>query len=123
MIAHCKKLQIICIYDDWGFSHDHFSQLKATIERSKPAYWEFFNPGTILIYFRATKKGSSKSSSLLNTLEKIKAGNSGLAKIGIGKSEGEMVFETNVFVNIISSPMGGAANEAIKMAKDLAIAY
>ena len=82
-----------------------------------------FQSGNGIDFFSCYKKSLSNSSSLLNTFQEKKAVNSEFAKIGIGNSEGEMVFETNFFGKIISSPLGGAANEAVKMAKDLAIAY
>ena len=123
MAAHRKKLQIICIHDEWGWSHEQFTKLKSIIEKKHPDYWEFFNPGTILIYFKDTKKGFTKSAALIKTLQHIKTDNSELDKIGIGNSEGEMVFETNVWGKINSSPLGGAANEAIEKAKKLALTH
>lgn len=58
----------------------------------------------------------------MKTLQDIKNNKSGLDKIGIGNSEGEMVFETNVWGKILSTPLGGAANEAIAKAKNMATA-
>ncbi|MFZ2634691.1 MAG: hypothetical protein WA081_05880 [Desulfosalsimonadaceae bacterium] len=120
MGAHRKKLYIICIHDEWGLSHSQFTKLKSAIGMHQPDYWEFFNPGTISIFFKDTKKGSNKASSLMKTLQDIKNDKSGLDKIGIGNSEGEMVFETNEWGKILSTPLGGAANEAIAKAKNMA---
>jgi hypothetical protein len=120
MTAYRKKLHVICIHDEWGWSHEQFTKLKDSIEEKYPDFWEFFNLGTILIYYKDTKKGFTKSSSLIKTLQNIKTDNSELNKIGIGDSEGEMVFETNVWGKIVTSPLGGAANEAIEKAKQLA---
>lgn len=119
MTAYIKKLHIICLYDEWGWSYEQFTKLKNSIEEKQPEFWEFFNPGTILIYYKDTKKGFAKSSSLIKTLQNIKTNNSEFDKIGIGYSEGEMVFETNVWGKIVTSPLGGAANKAIEKAKQL----
>ncbi len=121
MTAQKQPLRIVCVHDEWGWSHDQFNILKASIEKSKPDYWEFFNPGTVMIYFQDTKKGISRSQDLLKSLQKSKTKITDLEKLGIGSSNGEMVFETNVWGKIISSPLGGAANQATELAKSSAI--
>jgi len=118
MIAHRKPLLIICVHNEWGWSHDQFNTLKSSIEGVKPDFWEFYNPGTILIYFKDTKKGISRSQELLKSFRDVKSENSNIEKLGIGSAKGEMIFATNVFGKIISSPIGGAANEAIDLAKN-----
>jgi len=117
MTAHRKPLQIICVHDEWGWSHEQFNILRASIEKAKPDYWEFFNPGTILIYFRETKKGILKSQELLKSFKQAKSEKSDFEKLGIGSASGEMVFETDILGKIVSSPLGGAANEATDLAK------
>ncbi len=74
-----------------------------------------------MIYFKDTKKGISRSQDLLKALKQAKSNIVDLARFGLGNSDGEMVFETNIWGKIISSPLGGATNEATDLAKSSAI--
>ena len=119
MGAHTKKYFVVCLHDEWGFEFEPYTRLREIVEASKSAYWEFLNPGTVLVYFLASKKNRAKVEKLLENARELIRTDQNLQKLRIGQSEGVLVTETNFWGKIVSSPLGSASSAAINNATNL----
>lgn len=117
MGTHSKKYYVICLHDEWGFDFEPYSHLRDIVEGAKPNYWEFMNPGTVLIYFISKAKNQTKIEQFIRNVHELIRKDERLQKLSIGRSEGELIVETNIWGTIKSSPIGSASSEAIKNAQ------
>ena len=117
MGAHIKKYFVVCLRDEWGFEFEPYTRLREIVEASNSGYWEFMNPGTVLVYFLASTKNRVKVEKLLESVRELIKTDQNLQKLCIGQSEGELVAETNFWGKIVSSPLGSASTDAINNAK------
>ena len=117
MRAHQREYIIICLHDDSGFEFESYSRLRDLVEKSKPKFWEFLNPGTVLIYFLSNKRNKTKVSSFIESIDHLKIESSEFKDLEIGQSKGELIAEIDWFGNVKSAPLGSAVNEAMKSAQ------
>ncbi|MBA4388783.1 MAG: hypothetical protein C0404_12435 [Verrucomicrobia bacterium] len=113
-----KTLIIVCIHHGYGFNEKNYPILRNLVESFKPDYWEYLNPGTIIGYFFHTIPNTSKADSLVEEVQEHVNSDAKFDGIGVGQSVGEMVCEITWRGRIGSTPLGIAADEAMKKAAE-----
>ncbi len=108
------NLIILYITDEWGFNEITWPILAQVIERGKPDYVEFLNPGTFYIYYKGTKQKRKKYDSLLAEMKGLIAGDDRFEDVRVGMANGKMIFEVDWLGRIKSPPIGGPGNDAMK---------
>jgi hypothetical protein len=114
MKAKHGNLMILYINDENGFNEVTVPILIQIINSHNPDYYEFLNPGSFLIYWKATTQKQKKYDSLLTEVKDLIKKDDRFKDTRVGTAKGEMVFQTNWLGRIMSSPMGRPGNDAMK---------
>ena len=118
MLAKLKEYIVVCIHCPNPLPDPELAQLRERIVSSRPHYWEELEPGYTAVYFAVRRGGRMRGLKLTSSLGTLKKPGTEFSKIGIAKSVGELITETNWYGKIITAPFGDAVNQAMKKARE-----
>lgn len=88
------------------------------IESSAPSYSQLLNPDSYVAYFRSKRPDSSqRAKRLFSDVQSLILNDEKFIDFKVGMSEGTMVTEIDWKGKVLSPPLGGAGNVAMKNLK------
>ena len=118
MFAKLKDYVVVCMYAKTPLSDLDLRRLKEKILASKPHYWEEYEPGIYVAFFLTKWGGRTKALKLTASVRLMRIAGSPFESMGVEKSVGELVTESNWYGKILTCPFGDAVNQAIKRARE-----
>ena len=118
MFAKLKDYIVVCMHSKAPLSGLDLRRLQEKILASKPHYWEEYEPGIFLAFFLTRRGGRTKALKLTASVRVMRIAGSPYESMGVEKSVGELVTESNWYGKILTCPFGDAVNQAIKKARE-----
>jgi hypothetical protein len=118
MLAKLKEFIIVCVHSKTPLTGLDLRRLQERIVASKPQYWEETEPGVFLVFFLIRRGGRTRSLKLAAGLRILRRPESPYDSLGIAKTVGELVTESNWYGKILTCPFGDAVNQALKKARE-----
>jgi hypothetical protein len=118
MLAKLKDYIVVCIHSDTPLTGVDLRILQDRIRASKPHYWEETEPGIFLSFYLVKRGGRTKSLKLTSGAGSLRKVGTAFENVGIGKTVGELITETNWYGKILTCPFGDAVNKAQKRARE-----
>lgn len=118
MLANLKDYIVVCIHSKTPVSGIDLRMLQDKIRASKPHYWEETEPGIFLSFYLIRRGGRTKSLKLTAGAGSLRKAGTAFAELGIGKTVGELITESNWYGKILTCPFGDAVNKALKRARE-----
>jgi hypothetical protein len=118
MLAKLKDYIVVCIHSKTPITGIDLRVLQDKIRASKPHYWEETEPGIFLSFYLIKRGGRTKSLKLTAGAGSLRKAGTVFEEIGIGKTVGELITESNWYGKILTCPFGDAVNKALKRASE-----
>jgi hypothetical protein len=118
MLAKLKEYIVVCINSNTPLAGLELRVLQDKILASKPHYWEETEPGIFLSFFLVRRGGRTRSLKLSAGAGSLRKPGTVFERLGIAKTVGELITETNWYGKIITCPFGDAVNKALKRARE-----
>ncbi len=118
MLAKLKEYIVVCIHSKVPPTGADLAKLQEKILASKPHYWEETEPGVFLAFFLIKRGGRTRSINLTAGVGSLKKRGTSFYELGIGKTVGECITESNWYGKILTCPFGDAVNQALKRARE-----
>jgi hypothetical protein len=118
MLAKLKEYIVVCIHSKTPLTGVDLRVLQDRIRISKPHYWEETEPGIFLSFYLIRRGGRTKSLKLTAGVGSLRRAGTVFEDLGIGKTVGELITETNWYGKILTCPFGDAVNKALKRARE-----
>jgi hypothetical protein len=116
MLAKLKEYIVVCLHSNTPLTGADVQQLQEKITASKPHFWEETEPGVFLSFYLIRRGGRTKSLKLTAGAGSLKKPGTAFEHLGIAKSVGELITESNWYGKILTCPFGDAVNKALKRA-------
>lgn len=114
MKAKHDNFIIVYIKDEDGFNDTTAPILFQIIKRNKPAYYEFLNPDSFFVYYKAGTRTQKICDSLLAEIKNLIDKDKRFENTRVGMAKGEMITQTDWLGRIKFAPLGGPGNDAKK---------
>jgi len=75
----------------YGVSAEGGLAVRARLNDVEPDLWTFWNPGTFLVYFRASRAGASRATACLDALEPLRGVDPSLVDFECTRTEGSLI--------------------------------
>jgi hypothetical protein len=118
MLAKLKEYIVVCIHSKTPLTGVDLRVLQDRIRASKPHYWEETEPGIFLSFYFIKRGGRTKSLKLTAGAGSLRKAGTAFEELGIGKTVGELITESNWYGKILTCPFGDAVNKALKRARE-----
>ena len=118
MLAKLKGYVVVCIHSKTPLTGMDLRVLQDKIRASKPHYWEETEPGIFLSFYLIRRGGRTKSLKLTAGAGSLRKAGTAFEELGIGKTVGELITESNWYGKILTCPFGDAVNKALKRARE-----
>ena len=118
MLAKLKGYIVVCIHSKTPLTGMDLRVLRDKIRASKPHYWEETEPGIFLSFYLIRRGGRTKSLKLTAGAGSLRKAGTAFEELGIGKTVGELITESNWYGKILTCPFGDAVNKALKRARE-----
>jgi hypothetical protein len=118
MLAKLKDYIVVCIHSKTALTGVDLRVLQDKIRASKPHYWEEIEPGIFLSFYLIKRGGRTKSLKLTAGAGSLRKAGTVFEELGIGKTVGELITESNWYGKILTCPFGDAVNKAMKRARE-----
>jgi hypothetical protein len=118
MLAKLKNYIVVCLHSNTALTGMDLRMIQDKITASKPHYWEETEPGIFLSFYLIKRGGRTKSLKLTAGAGSLRKAGTSFENLGIGKTVGELITETNWYGKILTCPFGDAVNKALKRARD-----
>lgn len=116
MLAKLKDYIVVCIHSKTPLTGIDLRMVQDKIRASKPHYWEETEPGIFLSFYLIKRGGRTKSLKLTAGAGSLRKAGTAFEELGIGKTVGELITESNWYGKILTCPFGDAVNKAMKRA-------
>jgi hypothetical protein len=118
MLAKLKDYIVVCIHSKTPLTGVDLRVIQDKIRASKPHYWEETEPGIFLSFYLIKRGGRTKSLKLTAGAGSLRKAGSVFEELGIGKTVGELITESNWYGKILTCPFGDAVNKALTRARE-----
>ncbi len=118
MLAKLKDYIVVCIHSKTPLAGIDLRVLQDRIRSSKPHYWEETEPGIYLAFYLIKRGGRTRSLKLTAGAGSLRKVGTVFQDLGIGKTVGELITESNWYGKILTCPFGDAVNKALKRARE-----
>lgn len=114
MLAKLKEYIVVCLHSKKPLTGIDLRMIQDKINASKPHYWEETEPGIFLSFYLIKRGGRTKSLKLTAGAGSLRKPGTSFENLGIGKTVGELITESNWYGKILTCPFGDAVNKALK---------
>ena len=118
MLAKLKEYIVVCLHSKPPLTGVDLRILQDKIRATKPHYWEETEPGIFLSFYLIKRGGRTKSLKLTAGAGTLRKPGTVFEELGIGKTVGELITESNWYGKILTCPFGDAVNKALKRARE-----
>jgi hypothetical protein len=118
MLAKLKEYIVVCLHSKTPLTGMDLRILQDKIRATKPHYWEETEPGIFLSFYLIKRGGRTKSLKLTAGAGTLRKPGTVFEELGIGKTVGELITESNWYGKILTCPFGDAVNKALKRARE-----
>ena len=118
MLAKLKEYVVVCLHNKAPLTGLNLKLLQDKILASRPHYWEETEPGVFLSFYLIKRGGRTRSLKLSAGAGSLRKTGTVFENLGVAKTVGELITETNWYGKIITCPFGDAVNKALKRASE-----
>jgi len=108
-------LTIVAVHSEIGFSEKTYPAVSILIRASNPDFSDYF-PGICNFVVCFKPESAARAQFLMANLRELRARHNQFSDIGVGHSEGLVVYEHNSRGSICSMPLGDRMNVAFREA-------
>jgi len=120
MTAQTEGFNVVALFVPEGVDEAVASRVNARIDELNPDYWLLTQPDTYVFFFRQRRKGAKRAANGVELLESLRSSNERLSDMRIGQANGPLLADFSWFGTVLTPPLGAAAHEANKKARNVA---